>query len=338
MEQKTVLVTEADSLLGTHVIRCLLACQYHVRGMTRRPHKFRLKPQYRLELVKGNIHDARSFSRHLEGCDQVIHISPGVSRNLIRYFDYYTEHVRSAHLLVQQSIRYRIKRFVYVGATCCFGFGSRETPGDESRTPRKPFSASHYTKSKREAQELVLHYRKRIEVVVVNPTCMLGPYDNEPASGRILLRGYRKKWIFHPPGGKNFVPVTDAANGVVKALEKGKNGESYLLCGENLSYREFFEKLSRATGNTPRYVQIPRQLLVGIGMLGDVVRFLGIANSFTLYRMRLLCTHRFYTSHKATAELEWQATPVEPAIREAIHWFEHNSIFVGKRYRQLRTV
>ncbi|MDR1755468.1 MAG: NAD-dependent epimerase/dehydratase family protein [Culturomica sp.] len=338
MEQKTVLVTGADSLLGTHVIRCLLECRYRVRGMTRHPHKFRLKPQCRLELVKGNIHDPHSFSRHLKGCDQVIHISPGTSRNLLRYADYYAEHVRSAHLLVQQSIRYRIKRFVYVGATCCFGFGSREKPGDESRTPGKPFSASHYAKSKQEAQDLVLHYRKKIEVVVVNPACMLGPYDQEPASGRILLRGYRKKWIFHPPGGKNFIPATDAAGGVVKALQKGKNGESYLLCGENLSYRELFEKLSHTTGNIPRYVQIPRPLLVGIGMLGDVIRFFGIANSFTLHRMRLLCTHRFYASHKAAAELEWQPTPVEPAIREAIHWFEHNSLFVGKNYSKKRGV
>ena len=41
-------------------------------------------------------------------------------------------------------------------------------------------------------------------------------------------------------GGKNFVATGDVAKGIVSALSHGKDGESYLLSGENLTYREFY--------------------------------------------------------------------------------------------------
>ena len=58
---------------------------------------------------------------------------------------------------------------------------------------------------------------------------MLGAYDTKPSSGKIILMGLNKKLLFHPPGGKNFVHVRDVAKGLISCLEKGKNGERFVL-------------------------------------------------------------------------------------------------------------
>ncbi|NJK86741.1 MAG: hypothetical protein HC906_12975 [Bacteroidales bacterium] len=55
---------------------------------------------------------------------------------------------------------------------------------------------------------------------------------------------YGKKIAFIPPGGKNFVDVRDAAKAICNAIEKGRNGEKYLLAGKNLTYKDFIRKLS----------------------------------------------------------------------------------------------
>lgn len=138
--------------------------------------------------------------------------------------------------------------------------------------------------------------------------------------------GYRKKIVFHPPGGKNFVHVEDVAMGVKDALEKGGNGEAYLLCGENLSYREFFRKLCERTGERTRYVQVPGFLLRGAGYIGNLLRSVGIKNDFTLTNMRILCIHNYYSHRKASEQLGFRPRPVDDAIDDAVQWFVSKSM------------
>jgi dihydroflavonol-4-reductase len=97
------------------------------------------------------------------------------------------------------------------------------------------------------AEELLMKASEKMktEVVIVNPTFMIGPYDTKPSSGKIILMGYNKRISFLPPGGKNFIHVKDAAAAVCNALKYGKNREKYLLCNENLTYREFFKLMNR---------------------------------------------------------------------------------------------
>src|SRR5690606_14332844 len=144
-------------------------------------------------------------------------------------------------------LKHAIKRFVYVGTANTFGYGSLQDPGDETRRPSALFRDAWYAKSKLEGQQKALAASDKIEMIIVSPTLMIGPYDGKPSNGAIIRMGYGKKLIFHPPGGKNFVNAEDAARGVVDALEKGKRGEAYLLAGENLTYRQFFRKLTEQT-------------------------------------------------------------------------------------------
>jgi hypothetical protein len=78
-------------------------------------------------------------------------------------------------------------------------------------------------------------------ILKINPTFIIGGYDTKPSSGKLILLGYKKHLMVIPRGGKNFVPAVDVASAACNALTQGRNGERYLIAGENMSFKRFYK-------------------------------------------------------------------------------------------------
>ncbi len=109
---------------------------------------------------------------------------------------------------------------MYISTANCFGFGDKTSLGDETRPACFPFTNSLYARSKMEAQEMLLRLKHLMDVVIVNPTFMLGAYGTKKGSGQIVLRAYGHKIVFCPSGGKSFINAADAGIGnLLKTLK-----------------------------------------------------------------------------------------------------------------------
>lgn len=316
-----VLVTGANGLLATNTIIALLSRGYMVRGLIRDTKKFLLPPQRNLELVLGDITDPGSLEHAVNQCDYIIHCAATTDQRLLHYDDYHRINVVGTEHVIAAACKYGVKKIVYVGTANTFGYGTLQKPGNETLPPKAPFTDAWYATSKLEGQRRALGALDRIPVTVVSPTFMIGPYDGKPSSGAIIRMGYGKKMVLHPPGGKNFVNVEDAATGVVNALEKGKSGEAYLLAGQNLTYREFFDKLHQQTGQRSALIRIPAPLLLAAGYVGDLFRALGIKTALSSTNMKILCVNNYYTNEKARQQLDITFQPIEKGISSAVKWF-----------------
>jgi len=321
-----VLVTGANGLLATNTIVILLSRGYKVRGLIRDTRKFLLPPRDNLELAVGDITDAASLVRAVAGCDYVIHCAATTDQTLLRYADYHHINVQGTENVVQAAIKHGVKKIVYVGTANTFGYGTLVAPGNETLPPSAPFAQAWYAKSKLEGQHRILAVANKIDVTIVSPTFMIGPYDGKPSSGAIIRMGYGKKVVFHPPGGKNFVNAEDAANGVVDALEKGKHREAYLLAGENLTYRAFFQKLCVQTGQQTLLICVPALLLRAAGYLGDALRWIGVRTALSSVNMKILCIANYYTNKKAQADLRTAFRSIDNGIDAAIAWFRDRQL------------
>ncbi len=321
-----VLVTGANGLLASNVINQLLAKNYQVRGLLRDKQKYTAETNAWLELVEGDITDHKILQESLKGCNLVIHVAAITAHDIKSYEPYRKVNADAAESLIKLCIKAKVRKFVFVSSANTFGYGTTENPGNEETPIRPPFSESYYAQSKLEGQQKVMKYANQIDVISVNPTFMLGPYDGKPGSGQIIIMGYGKKIIFYPPGGKNFVNVVDAASGVIAAMEKGKSGEAYLLAGENLNYREFFKKLSAITNNKAIYIPLPSQILKLAGIFGTFFQKTGIKTSLSLTNMKMLCVKNFYSNEKATLELGIQFQPIEKGIKQAVEWFKKHGM------------
>ena len=316
-----ILVTGANGLLATNIINVLLTRGYQVTGLLRDSRKFLLPPHPNLTLVLGDITDFDTLNKATAGCDGIIHCAATTDQSLLSYDAYHRINVEGTANVVRAGIQNAVQKIVYVGTANTFGYGSLETPGDETLPPSPPFDRAWYAKSKLAGQVELLAARDQIPVTVVSPTFMIGPYDGKPSSGAIIRMGYGRKLIFHPPGGKNFVNAEDAAAGVVDALEKGKNGACYLLAGENLTYKQFFRKLSAIAKQSPILVQVPPPVLLAAGYIGNLLRYFGVRTPLSSLNMKILCIRNFYSNQKAKNELGTTFHPIEQGIQKALDWF-----------------
>ena len=78
-------------------------------------------------------------------------------------------------------------------------------------------------------------------VVIVNPGEVYGPNDTALITACNLIDFAKSKPVLVCNGGTSVVYVDDVALAIVRAMEKGKPGERYILGGENLTVRQLAE-------------------------------------------------------------------------------------------------
>lgn len=320
---KKIFVTGINGLLGTNLIELLLNNGFCVTGLIRNKAKFEGSTHPNLKLLQGSLSD--DFTALLHEIDVVIHIAAETNQNLPRYSAYEKNNYHQTVQLLQSCIFCKVKKFIFVSTANTLGYGSLSDLGHESKEIKSPFISSYYAKSKLEAERYLLKQTDKIDIVIVNPTFMLGAFDTKPSSGKIILMGWKKKIVFYPPGGKNFVHVKDVAYGIIKCIHKGRNGERYLLANCNLTYFEFFKKLNAIAGQNPIMIRIPKIILIALGYLGDCLRFLKIKTNISSTNMKALCIDNFYGNRKSIHELEINYKPVDTAISDALEYFKHKN-------------
>ncbi|TCO10777.1 NAD-dependent epimerase/dehydratase family protein [Natronoflexus pectinivorans] len=320
---QNILVTGANGLLATNIIKLLIEKGYSVIGLLRRAESYVGMTDEKLTLVEGEFTNTSTLNRILPQCDAVIHAAALTSQGMPSFQPYYEINVKATENLVKASILHQVKKFIYVSTANVFGYGTKTSPGNENRPLQHPFTQSNYAKSKAESEKQIQKYSGGIDIVIVNPTFMLGAYDGKPSSGRIILMALRKKIIFYPPGGKNFIHVEDAAEGVIKAMTGGKPRENYLLAGENLSYFEFFQKLKNITGQKSILVKIPSSLLKAAGYAGLLLQKCGVVADLNLVNAKILSIENYYSNDKAEKNLGLKVRPIEMAINDSINWFSN---------------
>lgn len=205
---------------GTHTICRLIADGYIVCGLLRRYSSYSGPGHRNLELVEGNFTDAGTLCGAMRSCDFVIHCAAMTGQSG-SYDSYRKINAEATEQLVDIAIECEIKLVINVASANIFAYGTKEHPGDESKDIIPHFTESGYARSKYEAVQRLEKFRDKIEIITVCPTFMLGAWNSKPSSGRIILMGYRHRFMFCPPGGKNFVATGDVAKGIASVTWQG---------------------------------------------------------------------------------------------------------------------
>ena len=325
----TVLVTGAGGFLGHHLVGELLSRHYRVRALVRsRP--FGSSPpraDWPVEYVEGDIREPAAVSAAARGCQAIIHAAALARVNPARDPTLWAVNLTGTENVIRAAQDAGVQRLVYVGTANVFGFGTRQQPGDETR----PFASARYgldyMDSKRVATERIERavQTEGLPAVLVHPTFMLGPFDQKPTSGAMLLELYRGGLVGYPAGGKNYVHVRDVATATVNALTRGQIGESYILGNQNLSYREAFELMARVMGTVPVRLPLPPALTRLFGAGCDAwTKLTGRPTKLNAAMVAVACDGHYFSVQKAIQALDLPQTPVETAIREAFNWFIEN--------------
>ena len=117
---RTVLLTGATGFVGGALQPALAASGWRVRGMTRDLERARRR-EPALEWVQGDVGDASSCARALEGCRAAFYLVHGVGEGA----DYDRREVAAASTFAQSAASAGLERIVYLGGVAPAGVGSK---------------------------------------------------------------------------------------------------------------------------------------------------------------------------------------------------------------------
>ena len=279
-----------------------------------------------LERVSGDL-----FSPHLagamSGCDAVFHVAATYSLWRRDKRDVMRANVEGTRLVLGAARRAGVPRTVHTSSVAAIGVRAGGEPADETYQSAPEQLIGAYKRSKyegeREARAAVAAGQ---DVVIVNPTTPIGPYDAKPTpTGEILVRFLTGRMPAYVDTGLNLIDVRDVADGHIAAFERGRPGERYILGNENLTLRTLLERLAALTGKTAPAVRIPLAIPLLYSALGEFVfEPLGIKPDVPFEGVRMSRQRMFYDSAKATDQLALSRRPVTTALSDAVTWFREN--------------
>jgi dihydroflavonol-4-reductase len=224
-----------------------------------------------LRTFRGDIADAAAVRAAVDGHSHVVHLA-----GFISYWKGDEEKLRAVNedgvrSVVEASLATGVERLVHVSSVGAVGFHRDGTPADETSPYNWPGDIL-YMASKRRGQDIVeAAVRSRgLRAVILNPASIMGPGDHNPATphNELYARICRRTQLGSFSGGLAIVDVRDLVAVILKALEgRGRDGESYLVVGANLTYRDVVRKISRACGRKAFPFPVPAPLLTAAGRI-----------------------------------------------------------------------
>jgi len=119
------------------------------------------------------------------------------------------------------------------------------------------------------------------------------------------------------------VGITDAADAMVLAEQKGRIGERYIVSEKWLGQRRLYEIAIAQAGTNVKLRTLPLPLLYIIGFVSDLVaKVRKREGQLSVESVRLSHIMNDMDSSKAQSELGWRPAPVEDSIRAAAAFYQ----------------
>lgn len=318
----TVAVTGAAGHIGNVVCRELLKRGYRVKALCRSGSKS--LDGLPVELVHGDVLDKIALARLMQDCTIVIHCAAIISLNGDPSGIVFKTNTEGPVNVLDVAESLGVKRMIHLSSVHASVEEPMHAIFDENR-PYKTASAYVYDYSKARGEQLLLDRSQssRVELVILRPSSVVGPFDFKPSElGKALIDFYEQRIPVLPAGGYDFVDVRDVAQSIVSAIDRGKNGEIYLLSGKYYSMKEFAKAVRRVTGKWVPSLQIPIWLLkLSLPLVALYSRITGAAPLFTMESITALHKgHRRMDHSKADRDLGHRCRDLEESIRDFCAW------------------
>jgi dihydroflavonol-4-reductase len=334
----TTLVTGAAGFLGSHVTRQLVARGENVRVLMRPSSSNRAISDLSLEYVTGDLRDAASLERAMNGVQRVFHVAADYRLWAKNPQDIYDSNVGGTKNLLAAAKTAGVEQLIYTSTVATIAVDRPELP-NESTDSKLEEMVGHYKRSKWMAEQEVLHAaRAGFPAIVAMPTTPVGPWDWKPTpTGKIVLDFLNGKMPGYVETGLNFVGVEECAAGHLLVAERGKIGERYLLGGENLTLKQMLDTLAKITGLAAPTMKIPHGVALGVAYVESAFsRLVGKEPQIPVEGVRIAQHVMFVDATRAVRELGFEQGSVPAALERAVRWYQANGYVKAGRAKKIR--
>src|SRR4051794_4623159 len=146
---RTIFITGATGLVGSHVVEEALNRGHRVRALVRASSDTRWLDQWGVDKVPGDLEDADALRRGVEGADWVLNCAAKVG-DWGTLEEFRRLNVGALRLLLDAAADAKVERFVHVSSLGVYE--GRDHHGTDEATPPAAQSLDAYTRSKVEAE------------------------------------------------------------------------------------------------------------------------------------------------------------------------------------------
>ncbi len=259
---KLIFLTGATGLVGGHVAEESLKRGHRVRALVRATSDTRWLDQLGVERVIGDLEDVDSLREGATGADWVLNCAAKVG-DWGPLEEFRRLNVEALRLLLDVVCDAGVQRFVHVSSLGVYE--GRDHHGTDETTPPASNSLDAYTRSKTEAEALVLDYHRRrnLPAAIVRPGFIYGERDRTVIP-KLLFNLRRGTFAYFGSGEQvlNCIYVKNLVEGIFLAAESPVAvGEVFNLTdGQRVTKKAFVGRVASLAGLRPPTRHIPLRL------------------------------------------------------------------------------
>lgn len=308
----------------------LLELGYEVRafGLVGSTTKYIEKPG--VEIQFGDIINPNDVKKAVEGVNIVIHTAGDTGFWKKMFKRQRAINVDGVRNIMQASLDAGVEKVVHTATVDTIGYNPKGLADEHWDDDPKNFNYAgigyNYAETKREGEQIVFDYAKKgLDVTIINPGSMMGPYDHTLQFGRLFKDIRDGKVPAIPPGGAPWAHVAEVAKAHITAIEKGRKGERYICGGVHETYKTQFTLIAESIGvKSPKRV-MPPWFTVFYGRLSEFnSNFTKKKPGLNPGQARYMSVFPKYDSSKAIQELGFEIIPLKKMIEDARDWYIAN--------------
>lgn len=333
----TTFITGATGFIGSHLARHLAKKGERVRALVRNPYRATGIKTYGVETIEGDLEDRDFLIKAMEGCTKVYHLAAFAKAWARDGQTFDRVNFDGGVNVMEAALQSGIEKMVLTSTGGVIGPAQDGTPAREHQQGQTQHMTA-YERSKARLEAAVPQFVDRgLPIVIVNPARVFGPgrLDDSNSEVKLIAAYLEGRFRFVPGNGHakaSYCYVEDVVRGHVAAMERGVPGERYLLGGENVSYREFFDMVGKVSGQRRRLFGVPYPLLLAFSKLQVWMgRNLGTSPLITPELVRKYVQDWSFSSEKAKEHLGYSPRSLEEGIFLTIDWLDPEA--VGPSFR-----
>jgi dihydroflavonol-4-reductase len=322
--RRPILVTGGAGFIGSHLVANLVAQGERVRVLDL-PHAPVEHLPASIDFIPGDIRDRTAVDRAVRGCGAVYHLAANPNLWAARRGAFHQVNYLGAVNVIDAALAAGAKRVLHTSTESILTRARQTAPIREEQVVSLGDVIGPYCRSKLLAERYAFRRaREGAPVVIVNPTIPVGPGDRgQSPPTRMCLDFCRTGRREYLDAELNLIDARDVAEGMVRAMERGRPGRRYLLGHENLSIKDIFSLLARLTGRAVPLRRVPYLVALAAAYVSEFVadHFTHRSPAATITGVKLTRRVMRFDPRRSLAELGLQPRPVLRSLENAVAWY-----------------
>jgi nucleoside-diphosphate-sugar epimerase len=276
----------------------------------------------KINWINGDINDIPSLEEGMQDCELLLHCAAVVSfcpadADLLKKVN-----IEGTANVMNVALSKGVKKVGYISSIATLGRNSTDGLVDEECHFKATKLDSNYAFSKYFAeQEVWRASQEGLDVVIVNPSVILGPGDWNKGSSQIFLRVY-KGLKFYASGSTGYVDVVDVADSLVTLLFSDVKNERFIVNGANLKYHDCFDRIAVALGKSKATIKVT-PFLKELAWRGEAIRsfITGKNPLLTKETANSAMTSNEFSTQKIETMIDYKFTDMDATIHKYADWF-----------------